>query len=234
MFNKILNQKGIEQFKNYLVNVNSGFKDTYPSDLLEKPEFYEELDFSLNLKEGGFKNRFEIGVEVVTATKSYEKNLYELPNEFWSTLAYYWFNELCPEKNGIRKVFKPYNYIMTDNFDERHRHAIYNSWELVKHYGDDSLFLLSKLEQRGELIEQLLGRQDFMKWEAAMKLASFLYTDKSKGTFKKGATGRTKKGVVIRYVLWLQQLSINYDIKTLSFDILKSLLPKEFEGYVNS
>ena len=106
------------------------------------------------------------------------------------------------------------------------------TWQLVQRYGIDSQFMLCKdPTTRGEITEQLLGRQDLLSSEAAIRLASALYFDPVQGTFKKGAAARKSPGCISRYIAWLQQVQLTFDIYSMSKEELAALLPKEFDRY---
>lgn len=109
------------------------------------------------------------------------------------------------------------------------------TWQLVNRYGADAKFLLSKeMATRGEITEQLMARQDNLSSEGIMLLASKLYFDPRTNSFKKGAASRTSPGCVSRYLVWLDQLKINYDVFMMSADDLESLLPNEFARFQGS
>ena len=130
---------------------------------------------------------------------------------------------------------KPYNYILSKFFGRRQRHAIYMTWQLVDLYGEDSIFMLGKEPStRGELTEQILGTQELLYSRGVMQLASKLYTDNEKKTFKRNVTSRTKGGTIFRYINLLKQLKINFDLYSISCDELEGMLPKEFDYFLQS
>ena len=228
-----LNRQGLRKFDEFVENLRCGGRQNTPDYLLTDPATSEPLGQALELEKFELSSRYDLGVYLVQ--KLSELNIQSLMGDagFWSALALFWFDELCPPaKDGTRKPSMVYNYILSENYGHRPRHAIFTTWQLVERYGEDSRFLLGKkLSVRGELIEQLMARQYFLSCEGVMRAASKLYYDRDRRTFKIGAAGRKSAGCVSRFVVWLQQLEINYDLFSVSSEDLLRLAPREFDRF---
>ena len=233
MINRKLNETGISEFNRFIENLREGGKRNTPDYLLTDPSTSEELGWSLELDKRKFESRYELGLHLTGALAN--TNIQSLigDNGFWSGLALFWFDQLSPLKHdGTRKVSMAYNYILSESYKHRPRHAIFTTWQLVDRHGENSRFLLSReLPVRGELIEQLMARQYFLSCQGIIEAASKLYYDAEKGTFKRGATGRKSAGCVYRFVNWLQQLEVNYDLFSMSCDDFFGLMPDEFDRF---
>ncbi len=228
-----LNKSGIKEFERFVENLRNGGKQNTPHYLLTDPATSEPLEFELELDTGKFDSRYELGVYLAEKLNNTDVQKVIGDSGFWSALALFWFDQLCPLKtDGSRKPSMVYNYVLSENYNHRPRHAIFTTWQLVDLYGEHSHYLLSReLPVRGELIEQLMARQYFLSCEGIMQAASKLYYDSERKTFKKGAAGRTSAGCVYRFVNWLQQLEINYDLFSISSEDLIGLMPKEFDRF---
>jgi len=228
-----LNESGIKEFERFIVSLRSGGQQNTPDYLLTDPATSEPLEWDVEIEKVEFTNRYELGVYLADKLTAIDAHEIMGDSGFWSALALFWFDQLCPAKaDGSRKPSMVYNYILSENYNHRPRHAIFTTWQLVDRYGESSRYLLSReLPVRGELIEQLMARQYFLSCEGIMEAASKLYYDPDRKTFKKGSAGRTSAGCVYRFVNWLQQLEINYDLFSISSDDLISLMPKEFERF---
>lgn len=228
-----LNKTGIKEFERFIENLRNGGKQNTPDYLLTDPSTSQSLEFDLELDKGTFANRYDLGVYLVEKLTDIDTHKIMGDSGFWSSLALFWFDQLCPLKaDGGRKPSMVYNYILSENYNHRPRHAIFTTWQLVELYGVHSRYLLSReLPVRGELIEQLMARQYFLSCTGVMQAASTLYYDPERETFKKGSAGRTSAGCVYRFVIWLQQLEINYDLFSISSEDLISLMPNEFERF---
>jgi len=153
----------------------------------------------------------------------------------WNWLALYWFDNLCPPSSGgVRKPSKPYNYILSPNYNHRPRHALFTTWILVDLYGETARFLLSKQpDARGELLEQIAARQYYINCRGVIEAANLLYYDSDRRTFKRGSTTQTRKGNIRRYIGFLQQLELTYDLFTMTGETIVKLLPKEYSGFLS-
>lgn len=229
-----LNASGIKEFGQFIGNLRNGGSQNTPDYLLTDPSTSEEMEIELDLEKGSFANRYELGVYLTENLNDTDAQKVMGDTGFWSALALFWFDQLCPFKSdGSRKPSMVYNYILSENYNHRPRHAIFTTWQLVGLYGEQSRYLLSReLPVRGELIEQLMARQYFLSCNGVMQAASTLYYDPDRKTFKKGAAGRTSAGCVYRFVSWLQQLEVNYDLFSMSSKDLLCIIPKEFERFI--
>ena len=228
-----LNSQGIDKFDNYIKRLRSGEKLVIPDYLLTDPLTSEDLPYTIELENLKFKNRYELGKYLKEKFIGLDMQLYLGDSGFWSAISLFWFDQFCPAKSdGTRNPSKEYNYILSTNYNHRPRHAIYTTWQLVEHYGDDSKFMLCKeLPVRGELVEQMMARQYFLSCDGAMRVASKLYYDEQNETFKRGSAARKSPGCISRFVIWLQQIELTYDLFSIKADDLICLLPKEFDKY---
>lgn len=233
---KRLNEYGISEFERFINNCREGNYQNIPMYLLEDKRSSEDIGINLNVDKSMFSSRYEIGAYLSSLLDG--ENIQQLIGDrgFWTWFGLYWFDQLCPKsKGGQLKPSMAYNYVLSNNYNHRPRHAVYMTWQLVDRYGEDVKFMLSKEPStRGELTEQMMARQEILTSEGVIRLASSLYYDKNTGIFKKGAAARKSPGCVARYVSWLQQLQVTYDIFSMSKEDLKELLPKEFSKFTNS
>ena len=108
------------------------------------------------------------------------------------------------------------------------------TWQLANRYGKDAMHLFCKeMPTRGGATAQMMAQQEILSWEGVVRLGSKLYLDSQTGMQKKG-TGGKGAGSVRRYVTWLNQLKLTYDLYSLSPEDLEQLLPPEFERFRTS
>ena len=227
-----LNEHGLNEFTNFVNNLRKGNEQNTPSYLLDSEESSEAIELVLDVIDQPFESRYEMGVYLVELFENHKLQLYMGDIGFWSWFALLWFEQLCSERKGKRNPSKDYNYVLSKKYNHRPRHAIYMTWQLVNRYGEDAIFLLSKeMSTRGEITEQMMARQEILSAEGVMKLANSLYFDPVTGIFKKGAAARAGAGCVTRYIHWLDQLKLTYDLFLLSKDELEELLPAEFNKF---
>ncbi len=228
-----LNEQGLSYFEQFIVHLRNGNETNNPAYLLTDPLYSEPVGLEVNVDpDRSFASRYAMGQYLVDCTIN--ENLQPLMGDrgFWSWFALLWFDQLCPTKQRQRKPSQAYNYILSKNYNHRPRHAIYMTWQLVNRYGEAARFMLCKpMDTRGEITEQLMARQEILSSEGAMKLASSLYFDPEGGNFKRGAAARKSAGCVARYIAWLQQLQLTFDLYSISADDLAAMLPREFDRF---
>ena len=231
-----LNDFGLAEFEAFIKKVRAGTELNIPSHLLEGEEYSDSIEIEVTVDaEKKFNSRYEIGVYLIEQFGDKPIQKYVGNVGFWSWFALLWFEQLCPTKNGKLKPSKAYYYVLSRSYNHRPRHSIYLTWQLVNRYGEDAQFMLCKEPStRGEITEQMMARQDILSSEAAMKLASQLYFDPEKGSFKKGAAARKSAGCVSRYINWIQQIQLTFDIVSTTRDELAELLPREFDRFRES
>lgn len=233
MIARKLNNNGLREFEQFIEKLRQGLKPNTPSYLLERADSSVAIPLEISLNCDTFTSRYELGESLVGSIDGQDIQPVMGDIGFWSWLALYWFDQLCPLKNdGSRKPSMVYNYVLSNNYNHRPRHAIYTTWQLVNQYGKDSRFLLCKeLPVRGELIEQMMGRQYLLSCKGIIETAAKLYWDETALSFKKGSAARKSAGCVARFVSWLQQLELTYDLYSLRSEDLMELMPVEFNRF---
>lgn len=233
MIARKLNEQGLREFEKFIDHLRSGNEQNTPFYLLDDAVYSESIDLGIDFQQDRkFENRYAMGKVFVESTRNADLQPYMGDRGFWSWFALFWFEQLCPVKGSQRNPSKSYNYVLSKNYNHRPRHAIYMTWQLVKRYGEESQFMLCKpMNTRGEITEQLMARQEILSAEGAMRLASSLYFDPNVGNFKKGAAARKSAGCVTRYIAWLQQLQLTFDLYSITSDELREMLPAEFDRF---
>jgi hypothetical protein len=228
-----LSESGIRLFESHIRNLRLGVDEMTPWGLLDSEEHSEALADAIEIEqERKFATRFDLGRFLVQRFDGVRLQPYMGDRGFWTWFALLWFDQLCPAKKGQRVPSQPYNYVLSRNYNHRPRHSVYMTWQLVDRYGEDSRFMLCKEPStRGELTEQLMARQDILSSDGVVRLASGLYFDPGSGLFKRGAAARKSPGCVARYIAWLQQLELNYDIFSTTREDLEQMLPVEFRRF---
>jgi hypothetical protein len=231
-----LNERGLKFLEDYIARIAGGEKSNPPIAILSDDDWSEPVEFNIEIDDRTFSTRFEMGEYLVELFRDINPQSILPDTGLWSWLALYWFDQLCPAKaDGTRKPSKPYNYILSQNYNHRPRHALRTTWQLVNEYGDTVRFLLSKgPNERGELLEQLAARQFFIGCRGIVEAASRLYSDPARNTFKVGSTSQKRGGNIRRFISYLQQLELTYDLYTLPGDAIITMLPKEYSSFLGS
>jgi len=122
---------------------------------------------------------------------------------------------------------------MSEDYKRRYRHAIYVTWQLVQSHGENAKFMLFKEPSiRGEITEQFMARQYYLSCDGVIEAAKKIYWDDEVGALKRGSGGKSR-GSPRRFIAWLQQIEVTYDLFSLSGEQLLRLIPTEFQRFLN-
>ena len=231
MMVKRLIEAGLKEFSDFIEDIRNGSKRNTPFDLLDSEFSSEPINIEIEIERFEPETRYHLGRYINDVLEGHEIQPLLGDCGFWSWLALYWFDDLCPQNaNGTRKPSETYSYILSVDWKHRPRHAIYMTWQLVRDYGETSRFMISReLPVRGEIVEQLMGRQKYLSCEGVIHAAAELYYDKATKTFKRGSTSGA--GAIRRYATWLRQIEVTYDLFSINKEGLMALLPPEYNRF---
>jgi hypothetical protein len=207
-----------------------------PLQLLEDPALTDQMPGDVELPVWAFKNRLEAGVflnEIIDATGI---SLPERDQGLWTWLTLFYLDQVCPaDGNGNRDPQNEARLIaQVDNFQRFYRHLLLGPFLIVRAHRDHPeraiAFLCKRLDEPGEIVEQLASRKELVTNRAVAEAATRLYYDPASGSFKRGA-GSSVKGAPRRLAALLNQLDITWYLYGLGVDELLHLLPKEFDRF---
>ncbi len=229
---RLLTEAGIEGFKKYHSELLDVSTTPFPHHLLTEEPYSENFECDISIEKKSFSSRYDLGKYLVERIGK-EKLAHEISGQagLWAWLALFYFEKIC-EKNddgSICPLKDMSNYILGSR-KNWHRHAIRTTYFFVERYGESVKMMFSKLEKRGEVTEQLSATPYLYSCRGVMETASELYTDPHTGGFVRGAAS-SKKGGARRFIAFLNQLTLTYDIYSLSTEELMGFLPKEFNRF---
>jgi hypothetical protein len=227
-----LNDEGVRQFSEYL---QSGAQAAPPLHLLENPETSEIFPAHITLGSAIFPDRFDFGIYLRTLLKGLDAAVIGGDQNFWASLALFWFDQLCPTaSDGTRDVGEDYRYILSRDYRHYYRHLVRSPWHLVRLHGDNARILLVAprkqnfpLSVHGEILEQFGGRQQVLASRLIIAAANRMYLDPVTGRPRRGVAG-SGRGSARRFGLVLRQLDLTYDPEEMADGSLLRVLPPEF------
>jgi hypothetical protein len=230
-----LNEKGIEQFAQYL---REGAAGAPPVHLLTHPDTSEPLAVPVRVVQRDYPNRYEFGRDLAMRLGSLESATISNDRGLWTWLSLSFFDQLCPVgADGKRKVDQQYRYILSSDYRHYYRHLVRTPWQLSRDHGPNSRFLLlavsdatDPLRRHGDILEQLGGTQSIIRSRPIIAEASRLYSDPISGRPKKGAAGKGG-GSIRRFARVLRQLDLTFDPELMPIGALTSILPNEFDTW---
>ena len=224
-----LNEFGTQCFQRYLDELRKGSDLTMTAEeILGREATTEATEFSDKLNTAPFASRYEMGCYLVDIFSGQQVSALISRDGLWNWIALTWLDQL---KGG--KLREDHNYIIGDQYSRamRYRHSVFMSWWLVKKYGETAKYLLSKpANVRGEVTEQLLSVQYYISCAGFINAGEQLYWDREACELKKGAGGKGA-GSSRRFMAWIAQIELNYDLFEISTQTLMDLLPAEFDRF---
>ena len=213
-------------------------KSPIPSDLTESTLF-EPVIGSKEFEVKPLKNKMEMAEHIIKSLPRNKDN--EVDDKYfedkglWAWLALALNKIVFGDKDGnfnAKKTKKPY-FIPSDlnDYKTNYRHLIRTPVLVRYRFGKNSVHLLdSKINKSGEMIEQLLSRQEMWQ-DHIMELGRLLYFDEKQKKVKKDAAGKDKPGTARRFAAYLKQISVTFDTEVLGAKKLLSILPSEFDDF---
>jgi len=233
------NAKGINAFRIYLDEIKNGIRNDLPKDFVHKKTLTKELSVSINKGVDDFENKYDMAKylyqELVVGNPV--KNIWSKVG-VWSWLSAYYFDLVCPDMDGVRKPGEDYRHILEvsrlgGGWSRFYRHLIASPVRLFAFSLASSRILLSaNFYENGDFIEQFASKKEYAGNRTIISVLNRMYFDENNNKAKRGAQTKNRPGTHRRYLTILEQLLLNYDIQTMTDDELISLLPDEFNAWL--
>lgn len=229
------NDKGIEGFQNFLAEAKNGSDEPVPNDLIKsgyfsniyRPDVYIEC-LGFDLKSNLAKYIYGI------LNKNHRIEFHD--SGLWTWLSAFFFESICPLVNGRRNVQAEVRYILNiENWNRYYRHLIATPVRLFAELNSHSkIYLAGPPYRHGDLLEQLASRQEIATNKGIVEAATVLYWDDKKNSIKKGARNKTGPGILRRFTKdIIPQFQMTYDLNSMNGEEIISLLPTEFNEWLN-
>ena len=190
----------------------------------------------MEISKSTFKNRFEAGRFLNEIIEEANIPQPECDGGLWGWLTLFYFDEVCPpDGNGNRNPQDEARLLpILDNHQRFYRHLLLGPFLIVRAHKDNPeramAMLCNPLWKPGEIVEQLASRKELVTNRGVVELATKLYYDPVKGSFKRGA-GSDIKGAARRLAALLNQLDLTFYLYGMSAEELSNLLPREFDRF---
>lgn len=227
-----LNEEGTGHFREYLRALAEGSRQNPPRAILFDDRFSTSLPQGAMVEDKVFASRLEAMRYLVPALAPLGNVLEERFEGVWSWLALFYFDQICPGKEGKRTPGKEYYYIPDTGYLNRHRHLLAAPYKTFKRHGEGAVLLLdSPLHIENPFQFHIASRPSFISNPAVLEAATRLYYDAKHRHPKPGAQLPEKAGGLIRFVDVVEQLELTYDLYSLDGEKVLSLLPREFQAW---
>ncbi len=227
---------GVAAFANYRARLALEPSLPPPLQMLEDPALTETIPADIDVPKASFASRMEVGRFLNELLERAAIPLPERDRGLWTWLALFYFDEVCPaDGNGNRDPQDEARLLpLLDNHQRFYRHLLLGPFLIVRAHRDNPeraiAMLCNPLWKPGEIAEQLASRKELVTNRGVADLATRLYYDPTKKSFKRGA-GSSVKGAARRLAALLNQLDLTFYLYGMSTEELLALLPKEFDRF---
>ena len=230
------NGDGVSAFATYRARLALEPNLPPPVLLLEDPAFTELVPNEVEVPKRSFETRLDAGRFLSELLEHSGVAVPERDRGLWTWLTLFYFDEVCPaDGNGNRDPQDEARLLpLLDNHQRFYRHLLLGPFLIVRAHRDNPeraiAMLCSSLWKPGEIVEQLASRKELVTNRGVTELASQLYYDPAKKSFKRGA-GSNVRGAARRSAALLNQLDLTFYLYGMSAEELLALLPKEFDRF---
>jgi hypothetical protein len=233
-----LNEAGVQQFLDFLVLLRAEPTRQIPITLLTDETFSEQIEPAISINQPLFSNRYSLAAFVYEHLLQARIQDSEKDVGMWCWLALYLFDSICPANSeGARKVREVAAYIPEPaNFRRYYRHLVLGPYLIYRTHSDQperAFGLLCKAPHTiDDIVGQLAARQEFVTNPGIVELVTKLYYSPTTKT-KPGAGGKGKGSPRrLSDILW--QFDLTWDLYAMSVDEFVSILPKEFDRFIEA
>lgn len=236
--------EGNRAFRSFLGELKAAPSAAIPYGLLTDPASSCETSFAATVDRAPngklFGNRHQFGAYLVNALRGAPRTEISLNHSLWNWLALYYFDQLCPiETGGERKADVPEVYCLDADYkyNRYYRHMVRAPWMAVSLHPTTSRVILIPVSHkepsiavRGEIGEQVMGRQGVFRSAAVLAAVDAMYFDVKAGK-PRPRTGGSRGGSPRRLGKILKQFALTFDLEWGKDGLVMDLLPKEFAAW---
>jgi hypothetical protein len=227
------NDAGLNAFRGFLAACRENPSTPVPTQFLEDQSLTAPINPSIEIEMVEFESRGDAAKHLWDLLSPLDDQEVSKSAGLWSWLALYFFDQLCPLRNGCRDVKNDYRYVFEPN-NMRHfyRHILFIAWRVItiepKH---NRLLLSGNLNRLDQVTVEIMKRLYLTRIPCIFEVLERLYWDDERGRARPGIVTRAsvKPGDLIhRFPIRIRQLEMTYDLQSLSADKLIQLLGDEF------
>lgn len=244
------NSAGIQAFKDIIAEQRMTVSHSAPA-IVDK-EFVEKivaLCFDKNLSSPlpsnceidetqNFATRFEVGKYLHNQLSKESSEIGPHNVGLWTWISALYLTQILESKNSHSfKLWSEYRYVFLNEPRRFYRHLVFTPFWIYRTRGKDvaKFFVSVAPYTGGDAVEQLYSRVEyFVQIPSLVETALELYVDPKTQKLKAGTTSKNKSGGAIRLAMQIpQQLSMTYDLSSMTKDEILDILPSEFDEWRN-
>ena len=228
------NQKGIEYASDILDNYNN-ISQQQIHDILSSDEYTVKVSPETHIDNIKFTTRFDAAQYLHEKLDGVDIEDIHQDVGLWTWLALFFNESLVKSSSAGKTTGAKARWILDPNNHMRYyRHLLAGPYIIYKAYINDAdaamILLFQKIHTPGEIIEQIVSRQELVQNKAFLNTASKLYYDSEKSALKHGSSSKSG-GSPRRLADIFSQFELTRDMFALDCQEILTLLPIEFKKF---
>lgn len=227
---KAFNEIGRQRWAESLVAMRNNKSLLELPQELEDMQYYSEVPVLIEIERREFTSKYELAeylhpkIAILKETRISESLLIGI----WDWLAYFYFDLLCPIKNGVRILKEQARYSYDSDWKRKYRHRIAEPCGLYERHEQASrIFLYGSPTTISDMEEQASSRLAINSNSHVAQAMMTLYWDENLQKPKKGAAATKRQpGTLRRFSDLLLQLERTYDLDVIGYQGILELLPQ--------
>jgi len=230
----VFTTKGNKEFSDFIQNLKTNPDTPVPMHILYQSPLSTTFKPEIEIENIAFQTRYEFGKYLSSLFESIPRNTLMKNDGLWNWLALFYIDQLIPMDNrGKREVGEMARYVYNPRYTKYYLHLVAATWDIYTQFGEDSkLFLFTPMDKINAFIRELAARQNIISNRSLIKAVQTLYwneTQDGRGTIKRGAISKKKRGNLYRFIAVMNQFDTNYDLYAMKPEDIIRLLPAEFD-----
>ena len=230
------NQQGLERFGEALAEMRADPNRPPPTHLLEDEHLSAVMEPAVEIDRPGFQSKRDAAEYLHGRLNALDDTRVLRNAGLWTWLTLFYFDDVCPEVNGRRRVLNDYYYIYEPEYGlHQYRHLLSISYRILQISPEHSrLALDTPLSRLGSVTESIARQLRFLRVPCMFEVLDRLYFDRERGRAKVGVVDpRPRAGdLKNRLPLRIRQLEKTYDLHALDADQMIALLGREFRVWL--
>ncbi|QDT62540.1 hypothetical protein SV7mr_50880 [Stieleria bergensis] len=228
------NQAGVDAFSKFLTACRENPNERVPMELAESDQHTILISDEIFVEPREFSTRRDAADYFHRILSPLSPDAVRKDAGMWTWLSLFYFDQICPNPNGNRKVRNDYTYLfMPDQSRHFYRHLLFIAWQVKQIASEHNrLFLDSSLVTLDKLTTEVFKRLYLTRIPCVFELLDRLYWDRRTNRPAKGIVSPHKISagdLMHRLPTRIRQLEKTYDLQSLNADQLLEILGNEFQ-----
>ncbi len=225
---------GSEAFRAWLGQCRHNGALPLPRELLEDEALAQLVHPNVVVEPRRFATKGDAAQYLQERLEPLEASYLRLSAGLWTWLTLFYFDEVCPLREGVRRVRVDHAYVFESRSSRKfYRHLLFSTWYASVLAGPHArLYLWAPLPSSDEITNRVMSRLFLTRIPCIFEVLDRLYWDANRGRARAGILEprEVRPGDLRhRFPTRIRQLEKTYDLQSVTADQLLELLGPEFQ-----